>query len=134
MVGLLYGICVSILRGMGDRLLQTSLKGDRKLLLIVYKTYNQGMEFEWDEIKAAINLNKHGINFEEAKTVFYNPLAVIFDDEKHSQDERREIIIGHSQNNQLLLVSYTERGNAIRIISARLATRKEREDYEENAF
>jgi uncharacterized DUF497 family protein len=92
------------------------------------------MEFEWDEIKAAINLNKHGVNFEEGKTVFYNPLAVIFDDEKHSQDKRREIIIGHSQNNQLLLVSYTERGNTIRIISARLATRKEREEYEENAF
>lgn len=84
----------------------------------IYKTYNLGMEFEWDEIKAAINLNKHGVKFEEAKTVFYNPLAGIFDDEKHSQDERREIIIGHSQNNQLLLVSYTERANTIRIISA----------------
>jgi uncharacterized DUF497 family protein len=92
------------------------------------------MEFEWDEIKAAINLNKHGVNSEEAKTVFYNPLTVIFDDEKYSQDERREIIIGHSQNNRLLLVSYTERTNAIRIISARLATRKEREDYEQNTF
>jgi uncharacterized protein len=61
-------------------------------------------------------------------------LAVIFDDEAHSLDEQREIIIGHSQQNLLLLISFTERSNAIRIISARLATRKEREDYERNAF
>ena len=92
------------------------------------------MEFEWDETKAAINSKKHGVSFEEAKTVFDNPLALIFDDEEHSIDEHREIIIGHSRNNQLLLVSYTERPNAIRIISARLATRREREDYEQNAF
>ena len=92
------------------------------------------MEFEWDEAKAAANLKKHGVGFEEAKTVFDNPLAVIFDDEAHSVDEQREIIIGHSQQNRLLLVSFTDRPNTIRIISARLATRKEREDYEENAF
>lgn len=92
------------------------------------------MEFEWDEAKAAANLKKHGVGFEEAKTVFDNPLAVIFDDEAHSVDEKREIIIGHSQQNRLLLVSFTERPNTIRIISARLATRKEREDYEEKAF
>jgi uncharacterized DUF497 family protein len=92
------------------------------------------MEFEWDETKAAINSKKHGVSFEEAKTVFDNPLALIFDDEEHSIDEHREIIIGHSRNNQLLLVSYTERPNAIRIISARLTTRREREDYEQNAF
>ena len=92
------------------------------------------MEFEWDETKAAINRKKHGVSFEEAKTVFDNPLALIFDDEEHSIDEHREIIIGHSRNNRLLLVSYTERPNAIRIISARLATRREREDYEQNAF
>jgi uncharacterized protein len=92
------------------------------------------MEFEWDDTKAAINLRKHGISFEEAKTLFDNPLALIFDDEAHSIDERREIIIGHSQNSRLLLVSFTERSNVIRIISARLATRREREDYEQNAF
>ncbi len=92
------------------------------------------MEFEWDETKAAINRKKHGVSFEEAKTVFDNPLALIFDDEEHSVDERREIIIGHSQNNRLLLVSYTERQNTIRIISARIATRREREDYEQNTF
>jgi uncharacterized DUF497 family protein len=90
------------------------------------------MEFEWDETKAASNLKKHGVSFEDAKTVFDNPLALIFDDEAHSIDEQREIIIGHSQSNQLLLVCFTERPNAIRIISARLATRREREDYEQN--
>ncbi|WP_334836969.1 BrnT family toxin [Nostoc sp.] len=58
----------------------------------------------------------------------------MFDDEAHSIDEQREIIIGHSQQNLLLLIYFTERSNAIRIISARLATRKEREDYERNAF
>ncbi|MEH2023514.1 BrnT family toxin [Nostoc sp.] len=92
------------------------------------------MEFEWDKSKAAANLNKHGVSFEEAKTVFSNSLAVIFDDKAHSIDEQREIIIGHSQQNLLLLISFTERSNAIRIISARLATRKEREDYERNTF
>jgi uncharacterized protein len=92
------------------------------------------MEFEWDESKATANLKKHGVSFKEAETVFDNVLAVIFDDEAHSEGERREIIIGHSQNNRLLLISFTERPNAIRIISARLATRREREDYEQNAF
>lgn len=92
------------------------------------------MEFEGDESKAAANLKKHGISFEEAKTVFDNPLALIFDDEAHSVEEQREIIIGHSRKNRLLLVCFTERPNAIRVISARLATRKELEDYEENTF
>jgi uncharacterized protein len=92
------------------------------------------MEFEWNKSKAAANFRKHGISFGEAKTVFNNPLAVIFDDEAHSFEEQREIIIGHSQSNRLMLVSFTERPNAIRIISARLATQIEREDYEQNAF
>jgi hypothetical protein len=92
------------------------------------------VEFEWDQSKAASNLKKHSVSFEEAETVFDNPLAVIFDDEAHSIDEQREIIIGHSQQNRLLLVSFTQRSSSIRIISARLATRKEREDYEQNAF
>ena len=96
--------------------------------------YDLGMEFEWDESKAAANLKKHGVSFEEAKTVFDNVLAVIFDDEAHSVGERREIIIGHSRNNRLLLISFAERSNTIRIISVRLATRREREDYEQNAF
>ncbi|NJP12140.1 MAG: BrnT family toxin [Leptolyngbyaceae cyanobacterium RU_5_1] len=92
------------------------------------------MKFEWDESKADANLKKHGVSFEEAKTVFDNPMAVIFDDEAHSIDEQREIIIGHSRKNRLLLVSFTERSNSIRIISARPATRREREDYEQNIF
>ncbi len=96
--------------------------------------YDLNMEFEWDESKAAANLKKHSVSFEEAKTVFYNRLAVIFDDEAHSAEEQREIIIGHSEINRLLLVCFTERPNAIRIISARLATRRERENYEQNAF
>jgi uncharacterized protein len=96
--------------------------------------YDVGMEFEWNTSKAAFNLNKHGVSFEEAQTVFDNPLAFIFEDEAHSITEHREIIIGHSHRNRLLLVSFTERPNAIRIISARLVTRKEREDYEQNAF
>jgi uncharacterized DUF497 family protein len=96
--------------------------------------YDLGMEFEWDESKAAANLKKHGVSFEEAKTIFDNRLAVIFDDDAHSIDEKREIIIGHSRNNRLLLVAFTERLSAIRIISARLATRREREEYEQNTF
>jgi uncharacterized protein len=92
------------------------------------------MEFEWDKSKATANLTKHDVSFEEAKTVFDNVLAVIFDDQAHSVGEKREIIIGHSRNNRLLLISFTERSNVIRIISARLATRREREDYEQNAF
>jgi hypothetical protein len=92
------------------------------------------MEFEWDETKATVNLKKHGVSFEEAKTVFDNPLALIFEDEAHSIGEQREIIIGHSRPNRLILVCFTERSNAIRIISARLATPIEREDYEQNTF
>jgi len=92
------------------------------------------MKFEWDPSKAANNLEKHSVSFAEAQTVFENPLALIFEDEAHSITEHREIIIGHSQQNRLLLISFTERPTAIRIISARLATRKEREDYEQNTF
>ncbi len=92
------------------------------------------MEFEWDHNKASANEAKHEVGFEEAKTVFANPLAVIFNDEEHSDDEEREIIIGHSQKNRLLIVSFTERSKAIRVISARKATNNERKDYEENAL
>lgn len=92
------------------------------------------MDFEWDESKAAANLEKHGVSFTEAQTVFANDLAVVFEDEAHSVAERREIIIGHSQYNRLLLISFTERSTAIRIISARLATGQERENYEYSAF
>ena len=89
------------------------------------------MEFEWDEEKAAANLAKHGVSFEEAKTVFDDPLYVDFYDPDHSFDEHRYIIIGKSQRRRLLIVSYTERDDAIRLISAREVTRSERETYEE---
>ncbi len=92
------------------------------------------MDYEWDTAKAATNIKKHGVSFEEAQTVFNNPLALIFEDDLHSEQEHREIIIGHSQQNRLLLVSFTERPQAIRIISARIVTQREREDYENNAF
>lgn len=90
--------------------------------------------FEWDNNKATSNIKRHQVGFEEAVSVFSDPLAVIFDDEEHSVDELREIIIGRSINNRLMLVCFTERGQAIRIISARLATKKEREEYGENAY
>ena len=92
------------------------------------------MEFEWDKVKAAANFKKHKVTFDEASTAFSDPLARIFDDEEHSTEERREIIIGHSIINRLLLVCFTElEENTVRIFSARQVTRKEREDYEENA-
>ena len=89
------------------------------------------MRFEWDEEKARANRRKHGVSFEEAKTVFDDPLAAIFDDEQHSAGEQREIIIGHSEQSRLLLVFFTERPQAVRIFSARPATRQEQKDYEE---
>ena len=89
------------------------------------------LEFEWDEKKADGNRRKHGVSFEEAATVFGDPLAAIFDDQEHSADEEREIIVGHSERGRLLLVSFTVRGEAIRLISARKATKQERRDYEE---
>jgi uncharacterized DUF497 family protein len=89
------------------------------------------MEFEWDEEKAAANLAKHGVSFKEAKTVFDDPLYVDFYDPDHSSDEHRYIIIGESQQRRLLIVSYTERDNVIRLISVREVTRSERETYEE---
>lgn len=92
------------------------------------------MNFRWDYRKKSSNEAKHGVTFEEAKTVFGNPLAIIFGDEAHSVDEAREIIIGYSERNRILVISFAERSGAIRIISARPATRKERTDYEENLF
>jgi uncharacterized DUF497 family protein len=88
--------------------------------------------FEWDEAKASANLAKHGVSFEEAETVFDDLLYVDFYDPEHSADEPRYIIIGRSQQGRLLIVSYTERGDPIRLISARELTPTEREAYEEN--
>lgn len=89
------------------------------------------MKFEWDENKAARNLSKHRVSFEEAKTVFKDPLYVDFYDPDHSDDEERYIIVGESNQERILIVSYTQRGNSIRLISAREVTRAEREAYEE---
>jgi len=88
------------------------------------------VEFEWDENKAATNLAKHGISFEEAASVFDDSLYVDFYDPDHSDDEHRYVIFGLSEKRRLLVVSYTERGDAIRLISARVATRMEQETYE----
>lgn len=88
------------------------------------------MQIEWDEDKAASNVDKHGVGFEEAATVFRDPFAVIFDDEAHSIEEQREIIMGHSARNRFLLACFVERGDKVRLFSARPATQKERQDYE----
>jgi uncharacterized protein len=90
-----------------------------------------GPAFEWDPRKAAANLLQHGVSFEEAATVFQDPLAKIHDDPDHSTTERRDIIVGHSLQHHLLLVSFTDQGSKIRLISARPVTRQERRDYEE---
>ena len=90
-------------------------------------------KFEWDEHKAKSNRIKHGVSFDEASSVFDDSLAKIFDDEFHSGDENREIIVGHSIRRRLLLVCFTERPNErIRIVSARLPSARERKAYEEN--
>ncbi len=89
------------------------------------------LQFEWDKKKESANLDKHRVDFQEARTVFYDTLAYIFDDEWHSTDEPREIIIGHSDANRLLLVCFTEPApGLIRIFSARRAIKKERAAYE----
>ena len=92
------------------------------------------MKFDWNKSKALANLKKHLVSFEEASTVFSNPLAQISSDELHSTGEYREVIIGHSKQNRLLFVSFAERADQIRIISARLATKEERKEYERDAF
>lgn len=89
------------------------------------------LRFEWDLRKALTNQVKHGVSFEEAMSIFTDPLARIFDDPDHSVAESREIIIGLSQKQRLLVVCFTERSDTVRIFSARKATKWERQDYEE---
>ncbi|MEB3123455.1 MAG: BrnT family toxin [Snowella sp.] len=89
------------------------------------------MKFEWDQQKAGSNFVKHGIPFEEAQTVFDDPLYVDFYDPDHSETENRYIIIGVSSIGNILLVSYTERRDIIRIISARQVTKQEFKAYQE---
>jgi len=91
------------------------------------------INFIWDKNKAKLNLVKHNVSFEEAATVFADPLAFVFDDQAHSIEEHRELIIGHTNKNKIVIVSFTERNRHIRIVSARKATKKEIQDYEENS-
>jgi uncharacterized DUF497 family protein len=85
--------------------------------------------YEWDPTKAKVNLRDHGVSFEEAATVFLDPLAVTYPDPDHADEEDREITIGHSVKQRILFVC--QRGDRIRIISSRKATRKERKQHEE---
>lgn len=89
------------------------------------------MEFEWDKEKAESNIQRHGVSFQEASTVFGDPLAITFHDPEHSKDETRYITFGLSMFNHLMVVSHTERRGRMRIISARLMTKKERKIYED---
>jgi uncharacterized DUF497 family protein len=91
------------------------------------------LNFEWDENKAKSNLAKHGVSFEEAATVFGDPLSITIPDPAHSQIENRSVILGNSHDQKLLVVVHTDRGDNIRIISARRASRNERINYEEDA-
>ena len=89
------------------------------------------LQFEWDDLKARKNLAKHGVSFEEASTVFGDPLSLTIPDPDHSRAENRFVILGSSHLGLLLVVIHTERGDNIRIISARRATLRERRSYEE---
>ena len=89
------------------------------------------MRFEWDSKKAAVNKRKHGVSFKEAATVFGDPESITFDDPDHSVQEDRFLTIGKSKTGQVLLVSHTDRIDAIRIISPRKVTTAEKNFYEE---
>ena len=91
------------------------------------------LNFEWDKNKAAQNLRKHGVSFEEAATVFADPLSITIHDPLHSEKEDRFVIVGQSARRVLLVVIHTDRKGNIRIISARKATHIERKKYEENS-
>lgn len=89
------------------------------------------MRFEWDLSKARFNVSKHGISFEEASTIFGDPLSITCVDPDHSQEEARWVTIGVSTNLKTIVVVHTDRTETIRLISARLATKRERESYEQ---
>ena len=90
-----------------------------------------GVTFEWDARKAATNFKKHGVTFEDGSSVFFDPLAITYPDPDHSLDERREVTLGYTMKKEMVFVSHCDRGERIRIISARPATRTERRQYEE---
>ena len=89
------------------------------------------LTFEWDPRKVAANVRKHHVSFEEARTAFGDPLGRIVDDPRHSLHEERDVLVGVTERGRLIAVMFTERAYTIRIISARLVTRRERIDYEE---
>jgi uncharacterized protein len=89
------------------------------------------VDFEWDPQKAEVNLTKHAVSFQEATTVFGDPLSLTIPDPDHSDDEQRFILLGQSFLGRSLVVIHTPRGAGVRIIGARLATRRERRSYEE---
>jgi hypothetical protein len=88
------------------------------------------MRFEWNREKAVSNFKKHGISFDEAASVFFDPLAATFDDPDHSLDEHRLITIGYSSQDRLIVVCHTERKGSVRFISARRATKREKKRHE----
>lgn len=94
------------------------------------------MRFEWDPNKAAANLRKHGVSFEEAATIVGDPLSITVPDPDHSRQENRYLTVGMSDRGRLVIVSHTEMdgGDVVRIISARQLTRQEREEYEQGEF
>jgi uncharacterized DUF497 family protein len=87
--------------------------------------------FEWDARKAAANFRKHGVTFEDGASVFFDPLAITYPDPDHSLEEHREVTLGYTMKKEMVFVSHCERGERVRIISARPATRTERRQYEE---
>lgn len=91
------------------------------------------MEFEWDRKKAKYNLRKHGVSFEEASSVFHDVLATLYDDPDHSAHEKRFVMIGTSVRGRLLTIAFADRNERIRIISARIVTKREKELYEEES-
>ncbi len=91
------------------------------------------MEFEWDEAKAKRNLSKHKVSFDEAASVFADPLSSTFPDPDHSLEEDRLVTIGNSDRGRVIIVSHTDRGHRTRIISARKATKHERKAYEKES-
>ena len=91
------------------------------------------LRFTWDPAKASANLRRHGVSFIEASTAFADTLSITIPDPDHSVSEERFVLVGHSDRDRLLIVAHVERGDLIRIINARLATRHERKTYEEEA-
>ena len=98
-----------------------------------YTLFVVNSEFEWDPLKASANLVRHGVSFAEAATVFFDPLSITVTDPLHSGEENRFVITGLSYQRRALVVVHSDRGDRIRIISARLATRNERNKYEQGA-